>query len=49
MYKVEFYEDKNGESEVRDYLMKLAEEAKTDKHARINKNKIFAYIKALEE
>ena len=48
MYKVEFYEDKNGESEVRDYLMKLAEEAKTDKHARINKNKIFAYIKALE-
>ena len=49
MYIVEFYEDKNGESEVRNYFMQLIEEAKTDKNARINKNKIFAYVKALEE
>ena len=49
MYKVEFYENADGESDVRDYLMKLSEDAKTDKNARINKNKIFAYIRALEE
>ncbi len=49
MYTVEFYEDKNGVSEVRDYFIKLAEEAKTDKNARINKNKIFSYVRALEE
>ena len=48
MYTVEFYEEKNGESEIRDYLIKLSKEAKTDKNARINKEKIFAYIKALE-
>lgn len=34
MYAVEFYEDKNGVSEVRDYFMKLAKEAETDKNAR---------------
>lgn len=49
MYTVEFYEDKNGDSEIRDYLIKLSKEAKTDKNARINKEKIFAYIKALEQ
>lgn len=49
MYTVEFYEDKNGVSEVRDYFMKLAKEAETDKNARINKNKIFSYVRALEE
>lgn len=49
MYTVEFYEDKNGVSEVRDYFARLAREAKTNKNARINKNKIFSYVKALEE
>lgn len=49
LYTVEFYEDKNGKSEVQEYLIRLAKEAKTDKNARININKIFAYIKALEE
>ena len=49
MYTVEFYENKNGESEVRDYLLELSKDAKTDKNARINKEKIFAYIKALEQ
>ncbi len=49
MYTVEFYEDKNGVSEVRDYFMKLTKEAETDKNARINKNKIFSYVRALEE
>lgn len=49
MYSVVFYEDKNGKSDVRDYFEKLAKEAKTNKDARINKNKIFAYVKALQE
>lgn len=49
MYTVEFYETKDGISEVRDYLVKLTEEAKTDKNARINKEKIFLYIRTLEE
>ncbi len=49
MYTVEFYEDKNGVSEVHDYFMKLTKEAETDKNARINRNKIFSYIRALEE
>ncbi|MBD5554538.1 MAG: type II toxin-antitoxin system RelE/ParE family toxin [Roseburia sp.] len=49
MYTIEFYEDKNGVSEIRDYFVKLAEDAKTDKSARINKNKIFSYVRALEE
>jgi len=49
LYTVEFYEDKDGKSEVRDYLVELAKDARTDKNARINKNKIFAYIKAIEE
>ena len=49
MYTVEFYEDKDGKSEIRDYLVQLSKDAKTDKNARINKNKIFAYIKAIEE
>lgn len=49
MYTVEFYEDKNGVSKVRDYFIKLAEDAKTDKNARVNKNKIFSYVRVLEE
>lgn len=48
MYSVEFYEDKNGESEVRDYLEQLSQEAIESKNARINKEKIFAYIRALQ-
>lgn len=49
MYQVEFYRNKNGESEISDYFLKLAEESKTNKNARINKNKIFTYVKALQE
>lgn len=49
MYTVEFYEDKNGISEVCDYFMKLSKESETNKNAQINKNKIFSYVRALEE
>lgn len=49
MYTVEFYEDVNGNSTVRDYIEQLVKNSPTDKNAKINKNKIFAYIKALQE
>lgn len=49
MYSIEFYEDKNGKSEVRDYLEQLTEKAKTSKDAHINKEKTFKYIRALQE
>lgn len=49
LYTVEFYEDINGNSEVRDYIEQLVQHSITDKNARINKNKIFTYIKALQE
>ena len=49
LYTVVFYEDANGKSEVRDYIEQLVKNAEADKNARINKNKIFTYIKALQE
>lgn len=49
MYTVEFYEDVNGNSTVRDYIEQLVKNSPTDKNTKINKNKIFAYIKALQE
>ena len=38
-----------GNSTVRDYIEQLVKNSPTDKNAKINKNKIFAYIKALQE
>ena len=49
MYTVEFYEDVNGKCEIGEYLAELSEKAKTDKNARINKNKIAEYIKLLKQ
>ena len=49
LYTVEFYEDVHGKSEVRDYIEELVQNSKIDKNARINKNKIFTYIKALQD
>ena len=49
MYNIEFYEDTHGNSEVRNYLEHLAQHSLTDKNARINKNKVFTYLKALQE
>lgn len=49
MYQVEFYMDENGKSEISEYFYKLAKDSKRNKNARINKNKIFTYIKALQE
>lgn len=49
MFKIIFYEDKSGCSEVREYILSLEEKAKHSKQARINRNKIVAYMDLLEE
>ena len=49
MYEIEFYEDKNGKSEVADYIKKLNTKAATSKECRVNFNKIVAYMDMLEE
>ena len=47
-YNVIFYKDKHGREPIAEMLKDLAEKAKTSKHARINKEKILTYIRALE-
>jgi len=49
MYEVEFYRDKNGKSEIVDYLDDLKIKGNTSKNERINRDKILAYIIALEQ
>lgn len=36
MYEIEFYEDKNGKSEIVDYIKELNTKASTSKECRIN-------------
>lgn len=45
MYEIYFYEDESGESPVYEYIKALSQ--KTDKHSRINRNKINDYIEVL--
>ena len=47
MYKIYFYEDKNGYSPVYEYIQALAR--KTDKDSRINHDKINDYIQVLRD
>ena len=50
MFKIIFYEDKNGKCELQRYLIELKRKADNgNKNARINLNKIVAYIDMLEE
>ena len=49
MYQISFYEDKNGHSEVIDYINELRRKSFTNKTDRINFNKMVAYIDMLEE
>lgn len=49
MYEVEFYRDKNGKSEIVEYLDKLKEKGETSKRDRVNRDKILAYIIALKQ
>ncbi len=47
MYNIEIYEDKNGNSEVKEYLQKLG--SNNNKNNRIKLNKINLYINMLSE
>ena len=49
MYEVKFYRDKDGKSKIVEYLDELKEKSKTSKNERINRDKILAYIGALEK
>ena len=49
MYEVEFYEDKNGKSEIVEYLDDLKVKGATSKNERVNRDKILAYIIALKQ
>lgn len=49
MYEIIFYEDKNGNSEVINYINKLKEERNSNKNSRIKLNKIVAYLNILED
>lgn len=49
MYENVFYEDKQGKSEVVDYIKELNVKSRTSKECRINFNKIIAYLDILEE
>lgn len=49
MYEIEFYEDDRGISDVKDFISELREKSYTNKDARINFNKVVAYMDLLEE
>ena len=47
MLEIIFYKDKNGRSDIIDYLDELQKKMETSKDARINREKILAYLVAL--
>ena len=50
MYNIIFYEDKRGKKEIEEFLLALKEKSDAgNKDARINLNKIVAYMDSLEE
>lgn len=49
MYDIDFYEDERGNSDVQDFIKELREKSETSKDAKINFNKVVAYIDMLEE
>ena len=49
MYEVEFYEDKNGKSEIVEYLDELKAKGATSKNECVNRDKILAYMIALKQ
>ncbi len=49
MYEIVFYEDKNGKSEIVDFIKELNRKSSTNKESRINFNKVVAYLDLLEE
>lgn len=49
MYNIEFYEDERGFSEVKEFIKELRDKSHSSKDARINFNKVVAYIDILAE
>ena len=49
MFEIIFYEDEHGNSDVKEFIKDLREQSFTNKDARINFNKIVAYLDILEE
>lgn len=49
MFEIIFYEDKNGNSEVIEYIRNLERKKNTNKESRINFRKTVAYFDALQE
>ncbi|MBO4560060.1 MAG: type II toxin-antitoxin system RelE/ParE family toxin [Lachnospiraceae bacterium] len=49
MFEIVFYENERGESDVLNLIYDLKEKARTSKDAKINLNKIVAYIDSIEE
>lgn len=49
MFKITFFKDANGVSEVQEYLRDLNEKKNKNKNARIHFQKIIAYMRMLEE
>ena len=49
MYRIEFYEDEHGYSDVKLFINDLRDKSSTNKDARINFNKVVAYLDILEE
>lgn len=47
MFDIIFYRDKSGRSNIIDYLDELQNKSKTDKNAKINREKILAYLMVL--
>jgi hypothetical protein len=43
MYEVKFYRDKNGKSEIVEYLDELKDKGETSKNERINRDKILVW------
>ena len=49
MYEIEFYDDERRYSDVEEFIKELREKSATSKDARINFNKVVAYLDILEE
>ena len=49
MFDVIFYSDSRGKEPTAEFISELSQKSNTDKHARINLNKIVAYIDILCE
>jgi phage-related protein len=49
MYNIIFYEDNRGYSDIKEFILKLKMESVKNKDARINLNKVIAYLNLLEE